>query len=297
MIDLSTGIGNDDFIDPYVKTIKRRHRYELLLKRYVQGIGLGTKRTKGIDTGVPCIIVYVYPKLPERNLMKSEKIPPIIDDVFTDVIEMEPSKPKVRTTTKSVDPRRTKRRRPAPGGVSVGHYQLKGAGTLGCWRKHPKTGEPLLESCWHILTNYGKAQKGDPILQPAIIDGGTVKNDTIAYLYSWIDVHMLGPNLGETKSNLKYLIDTGKKLPINHVDIAWAKPVSDDVVSYEILDLGIPKETNSSQNLQAKGIGTRVIKSGRTTGVTSGRISTVDVDIFIGYPTGVALFLDVICIN
>ena len=195
-----------------------------------------------------------------------------------------------------VDPRRTERWRPAPGGVSVGHYQLRGAGTLGRWNRDPETGEPLLESCWHILTNYGRGRKGDPILQPATIDGGTVENDTIAYLDRWIDVHMLGPNLGEAKSNLKFLVDTQRKIPINHVDVAFAKPVSEDVVSYEILDLGIPKGIVTPQRQSLSSLGTWVVKSGRTTGVTRGRISAVDVDIFIGYPTGVALFLDVVAV-
>jgi len=148
-----------------------------------------------------------------------------------------------------------------------------------------------MHACMH-----GRGRKGDPILQPATIDGGTDENDTIAYLDRWIDVHMLGPNLGEAKSNLKFLLDTGKKLPINYVDIAWAKPVSEDVVSYEILDLGIPTGIITPQKRGASSLGTWVVKSGRTTGVTHGRISAVDVEIFIGYPIGVALFLDCVAV-
>lgn len=225
---------SDDFIDPYVSEVKKRHRYDLLLRPFVQGIGLGTKITKGIDTGVPCNVVYVNPKLPKNRFTKNELIPSIINDVFTDVVQMTPSKARTRTNSTTVDPRRIKRWRPAPSGVSIGHFQLQGAGTLGAWVKDKQTGEPLLLSCWHILTNFGNSQKGDPILQPARIDGGTVNNDTIAYLERWVEVKMLGPNLGEAKSNLKYIIDTHKEIPINYVDAALAKPVSEDYISYQI---------------------------------------------------------------
>ncbi len=274
------------FLDPRIEEAKARHRYELLLKAHVQGIGLGTKRVNGADTGVPCIIVYVYPKLPRHALDVRDVIPTGVGDALTDIIEMRPAQARVKSASSVREPERTKRWRPAPGGVSVGHYQLKGAGTLGEWIRDEKTGEPLLVSCWHVLTNYGRGHRGDPILQPALGDGGTVEDDTIAYLDRWVDVQMLGSSLGEAKSNLKALLDRNKALPANYVDVAFAKAVSEEVVSYGTLGLGERKGVDCSQ------LGDRAVMSGRTTGVTQGRVSAVGVDIFVGYPTGVALFLD-----
>jgi hypothetical protein len=49
---------------------------------------------------------------------------------------------------------------------------------------------------------------------------------------------MLGPNLGEAKSNLKALLDLGKAPPLNYVDVAFAKPISREVVSNEIPGFG-----------------------------------------------------------
>jgi hypothetical protein len=235
-------MNQNDFLDSQIEEAKARHRYELLLKAHVQGIGLG--------------------------------------------MEMRPAQARVRSASSVREPERTKGWRPAPDGVCVGHYQLKGAGTLGEWIRDEKTGERLLVSCWHVLTNCGRGHRGDPILQPALVDGGTVEDDTIAYLDRWVDVQMLGDSLGETKSNLKALLDRGKLPPVNYVDVAFAKAVSEEVVSYEILALGERKGIDRCQ------LGDRVVMSGRIAGVTHSRVSAVGVDIFVGYPTGVALFLD-----
>ncbi|PIP49167.1 MAG: hypothetical protein COX14_00755, partial [Chloroflexi bacterium CG23_combo_of_CG06-09_8_20_14_all_45_10] len=43
-------------------------------------------------------------------------------------------------------------------------------------------------------------------------------------------------------------------------------------------------------------IGTKVVKSGRTTGVTWGKIKLTDLDIFVRYPSGIALFVDQIMV-
>jgi len=285
---------DDSFVDPWIKDVKQRHSYELLLKAQVQSVGLGRKKASGIDTGVPCIVVYVFPKLPRSALSPRDVVPTAVEDVLTDVIEMRPPEARVRTSSPLREPERAKRWRPAPAGVSVGHYQLKGAGTLGAWIRG-KTGEYLLMSCWHVLTNYGKGRRGDPILQPALADGGSVEKDTIAWLDRWTDVRMLGPNLGEAKSNLKALLDLGKTPPVNYVDVAFAKPISQEVVSNEILGLGASPISQFGQErteIRIPQLDEDIVKSGRTTGVTRGKICAVDLNIFVGYPTGIALFLD-----
>jgi hypothetical protein len=184
---------------------------------------------------------------------------------------------------------RTKRWRPAPAGVSVGHYLLDSAGTLGCWVSDSRCGEPLLLSCWHVIANSGNCKKGDPVLQPAVVDGGRLPHDIIAYLERWIDVQMIvsTQHLDDARQRLKDLLERKLQVPTNEVDAAVARPVSDSVVSTEIL--GVP---TAPRAVVAAKLGTEVVKSGRTTGVTRGTIYLTDLDIFVTYPTGIALFTD-----
>jgi len=57
---------------------------------------------------------------------------------------------------------------------------------------------------------------------------------------------MLGLNLDQCKEPIKIAIDNNITLPINKVDVATAKPISEDVVSYEtglgrLKDIGMAK--------------------------------------------------------
>ena len=79
--------------------------------------------------------------------------------------------------------RKTKRR-PCPGGVSVGHYQIT-AGTLGCWVK--KNDQWMLLSNNHVLANVNQAKIGDPIYQPGVYDGGTA-DDELGKLYEFVPI-------------------------------------------------------------------------------------------------------------
>ena len=64
----------------------------------------------------------------------------------------------------------------------------------------------------------------------------------------------------------------------NLVDAALGKPTSMDTVIPEVLGLGIP------QDIVEPRLGMRVLKSGRTTGVTEGIICGIDATIIISYP-------------
>lgn len=71
--------------------------------------------------------------------------------------------------------------RPAPGGLSIGHFRIS-AGTLGVVVRDRVSGERLILSNNHVLANSNDAQAGDPVLQPGGADGGSVPEDTIAEL-------------------------------------------------------------------------------------------------------------------
>jgi len=152
---------------------------------------------------------------------------------------------------------RTEKVRPAPGGVSIGHKDIT-AGTLGCVVRDRRTGRRVILSNNHVLANSNLGEIGDPILQPGPIDGGTLE-DQIATLERFVRI---------------------KEPPAtNLVDAAIALPLSDDLISDEILDVGrIAGTARATINLPVK-------KSGRTTGLTRGRIFDTAATIKVhGYP-------------
>lgn len=278
-----------------IACVKRNHSFSLLLRSGVVGVGLGKKEVKGKITEQACITIVVTKKVKESLLSLQDKIPSELDGFPTDVITIgrDETLVKVRVRkSKTPEDMRTRRWRPAPGGVSVGHYLLNGAGTLGGWFRDRKTGEAYLLSCWHVIANCGACKKGDPVLQPAVLDGGKCPDDIIAYLDRWIDVEMIVPtqSLNDAKKRLKELISTRATVPTNRVDAAIAKPISESVVTKEILGLGEISGVSDIDSIEQ--IGMEVVKSGRTTGVTYGKVNLIDVDIFISYPTGIALFVD-----
>jgi len=275
-----------------IRSTKREHSFSLLCKRGVLGVGIGKKEVRGQATEAMSIKILVEEKVRESLLPTSEMLPKEIDGVPTDVISIssDDSLLSVRLRQSPMpENERTKRWRPAPGGVSVGHYLLDGAGTLGCWVSDSRSGEPLLLSCWHVIANSGNCKKGDPVLQPAVLDGGKLPDDIIAYLERWIDVQMIVSthDPDDARQRLKDLLERKLEVPTNEVDAAVARPVSDSVVSTEILGV-----CSAPKGVIAAKLGTEVVKSGRTTGVTRGTIELTDVDIFVRYPTGIALFAD-----
>jgi len=157
----------------------------------------------------------------------------------------------------SIDPLRTSKYRPIPGGVSIGHPTIT-AGTHGTSLRF--LGIPYGLSNNHVLAagstlQFPKASIGDPIYQPGPYDGGTA-NDTVGTL-SWYQP-----------------IDTAKS---NLIDAALWEPSSPDLMSDEILDIGIPKGLGSVQ------VGDIIQKSGRTSGYTSAEVIDINATVSVGY--------------
>ena len=283
--------------EKHISEVKREHSYRLLCTPFVVGVGVGRKVVKGKTTTTPCITAIVAKKIKSFMLPAAARIPEEIVGIPTDVISLTGDKPLLEARLrKSPQPHdeRTRRWRPAPGGVSVGHYLLKGAGTLGAWIRDSKSGEAFMLSCWHVIANSGRCKKGNPVLQPAVLDGGRRPDDVIAYLDRWVDVRMIVPtrDLGDAKMKLANLIVAKTPIPTNLVDVALARPVSDEVVSDQILGLGKMTFSSSADDDEFSKIGQEITYSGRTSGVVQGNVRVVDVDIFVTYDTGIALFVD-----
>lgn len=227
------------------------YKNKLLTLNHVVGIGYGKKIKKNKKTDENSIIVMVDEKIPKNKLEEEDIIPEKIENFKTDVQEV--------GKLKLLNKNRNEKFRPAPPGVSIGHYKVT-AGTLGAIVKDNKTDEPLILSNNHILANISngrdkKAKIGDPILQPASYDNGSEEKDIIANLVRFIPLN-----------DSKGIFD-----PVsNTVDCAVAKPINSDIIEDNILEIG---KINGVKNPE---IDMKVIKSGRTTGLTEANIRAID---------------------
>jgi len=268
----------------------RQEYVELLFhKPNVVACGVGFKESQGVVTDEPCVVVGVTNKVPLAQLTSQELVPKVLSqDVKTDVVEVG----RIRAFQSPRD-----HWRPAPGGVSIGHYAVT-AGTLGCLAT--KDSQIYILSNNHVLANSNNANVGDAILQPGSYDGGTM-DDQIATLAEFVPIDFgdTPPVCGvattvETVLNAvaralgsRHRISTFQESPgTNLVDCALALPASPEVVDKDILEIGAPK------GVREAALGMAVQKSGRTTGYTTGTIIQIDVTVQVAYGTRTATFTD-----
>lgn len=255
----------------------------------VVGLAVGNKRIQDQETDEACILVFVDRKRPERELRARDIVPKSIGGVHTDVVQT--GRFRALEVVQSTDRDRTARLRPAKGGMSLGHYRIS-AGTLGVVVR--RNGHPVILSNNHVLANANDAKLGDPILQPAPADGGRLQ-DTIARLADFVPIRFnersVGPVARFLESALGPLLRTlglgVKRLPdgpANQVDAAVAVPVDESWVSEGVVDIGPISGTAEAS------IGVRVRKSGRTTGLTKGRVTGLDAVVEVDYRGRSAIF-------
>lgn len=269
-----------------VRRARELSKYSLLSKPNVLGVGYGYKEKAGRRTADLCVVALVRVKLPKSSLAPRELVPPTLDGVSTDVVQVGD----IRALQA-----RTDRWRPAPGGVSIGHYQIT-AGTLGSVVRDAATGERLILSNNHVLANSNAAGLGDAILQPGPTDGGNADSDTIATLERFIPLLFIKePSdcgvaqwVADAANFVARLLGSRSKLvvvredptAVNQVDAALARPVADSDLLDEILDIGEVSGTVEPT------LGMGVRKSGRTTAFTSGQITVLEATIDVNYGGG-----------
>jgi len=234
-----------------VADVQASKEEEVTSLKNVVGMGIGYKTIGGKETTELCIQVYVEKKLPKSKLAKSDLVAESLEGVKTDVIEVGEV---VALAYKT-------KVRPAVPGYSIGHYKIT-AGTFGCLVRDRCCRGTYILSNNHVLVNSNAASYGDPILQPGRYDGGVNPRDVIAKLYRFVPIHFNNPQ--------RY----------NLVDAAIARPTDMRNVIASIVALGIPRGVEEAR----PGMG--VIKSGRTTGTTSGAVRGVNVTIRVGYGPG-----------
>jgi hypothetical protein len=269
-----------------VRDAKDKHKEFILSRPNVVGVGAGYKTTAGELTDQVCVVALVSKKVPLKDLPPETRIPSMVEEISTDVLEVG-----VLRALQS----RTDRWRPAPPGVSLGHYRIT-AGTFGCVVRDRMTSERLILSNNHVLANENDASEGDLILQPGTADSGQVGLDAIATLLRFVPLTYEGTSAPPTSClPVSWLAQLAQRLgwsglaqklqqkvvaAVNLVDAAVARPLEEGLLMDEILGIGLVRGTTTAT------LGMTVRKSGRTTELTSGQVNLVDSTVVVNYSGG-----------
>lgn len=285
----------------HVKSIRSFFAADMMKRRNVVACGIGFKVRGAETTRDPSVMVSVTHKEPSGALDPGDLIPEMLDGVPTDVVETG------ELVAYALD--RRSRVRPVRPGISVGH-QYGGVGTLSCIVRR---GEKLyLLSNNHVFALVNQAQIGDAILQPGAGDAGSLL-DQIGRLASYIPIRFVDdepttgePDPGQERSGCSALLRsllsgltqarTAPSVPLetndNVVDAALAELLDTVEADPAIVDVG-----GAPLGVAQPQLGSRVIKSGRTTGLTQGTVTQVDVTANVRYGDRLARFTNQIMIT
>ena len=283
---------------------ERKAAMELLKKRNVVAVGRGTKKVEGIETRQPAIVVSVKRKVPIAALSRKDRIPEVINGRHTDVVDVGGEitlrlekrnndrryAPRRLQAVQSIEHKRlgvmgkqdiTARERPARPGCSIGHKDIT-AGTFGAVAYENQTGAVMILSNNHVLANVNKGDIGDHILQPGKYDGGQLPVDIIATLDDFVEIETVSSSdCPFTSAMIKIwnwlsgLFGRHSRLSsyrdvTNKVDCALALPMSPESIDPFIPDIGTVTGVVSPE------VGMEVMKRGRTTEITRGKIDSID---------------------
>ena len=241
------------------------HLRSVVAQPNVVAVGIAEKESHGQLTGELALAFYVEEK---RDVAPDEAVPALVPaslarpDVPTDVVELG-----------RIIPEALSQRTPVVPGFSVGLAGIDGAGTLGALvgpRRRPR-----ILSNSHVLAASGLAALGDAILYPGQLDGGSPA-DIVASLAQVVP------------------FDRGGAF-VNQMDAATARvlPERRSELDSRIAILGaVPAGTA----VPARGM--RIVKVGRTTGLTRGEVRDVNFRFVLDYggPVGAVGFADqVLC--
>lgn len=176
------------------------------------------------------------------------------------------------------------RQRPIPGGVSIAPLNESYVGTLGCYVKRVTSGidQTFVLSNNHVLADTNRLTIGTTIVQPGPEVAPTAPNDAFAALSAFVPIDFPSSRLSPV---------------VNRYDAAIAV-VTDLAMIQTATMFGIGKY---DPNLKSPVPGMRVVKSGRTTGITRGtiiatRVNNVQVNYGSSTSPRIATFADAITI-
>lgn len=240
-----------------LRQLCRTHLYD----PNVSLIDVGFKSTLGrVDKGVVAIRVHVAKKFSKAHLEAvvggrgTAPVPRTIGGFPTDVLEGT-----YRThwwptgfgsRVKIPANRRFRRFDPLQGGISISRSGRYGAGTLGGVVFDRSSGAPMVLSNWHVLVANWASRPGLPIYQPAGMDGGTLDDRVARYARDAMAVNL---------------------------DAAVAYVEASRHVS------ALQHEVGALNGRARPEREMRVVKSGRTTGVTRGEVTGTDGEMTMRY--------------
>ncbi len=223
----------------------------------VTSVGLGIKQSGGTPTGELSVQFTVRTKVVPQSLgaLGSKELPKsiVIDGVTvpTDVLERSYS---AKYTTATVRPKGDRRSRidPVRPGTSIGGITTEG-GTLGVFVRDRFTGRVVMLSNWHVLEGI-KGKLNDEVVQPASFDDNRLRPNVVGRV---LRSHV-GPAGDCAIASLEARGYDNRILGLNVAPTEVGNPELDD----------------------------RVVKSGRTTAVTFGRVVRLEVNTRITYGEG-----------
>lgn len=239
-----------------------RKKYEQQLLTYAGVTGVSTNHSRAI-------VIYVEKLTPQLTSF----LPKTLDGIPVKIVQTGKftilSMLSVPVVTQYAD--RVTKYRPAPGGVSVGSIEIT-AGTLACAALDLRTGKTVGLSNNHVCGPiYPGIEKGvsgtTPIVQPGVYDGGKDPADRIGILDRIIPV----------KAGEDNIID--------------AATFTTNQVLSEVAEIGKPKASIDPKE------GMNVMKSGRSSGVTYGKVTDVSATIKVSGGSEEATFKDVCLVS
>jgi hypothetical protein len=228
---------------------------KLLRKKGIVGVGVGFADPKQPAKGA-AVIVYTGKKVPKAAVLAAlANVPASIKANIP--IRHIPSgkavtlahlpKPRVKQFTGRI--------RPVQPGYSVSGGGGTGTGGLVVINS-PQANQLYLLSNRHVLVSLENPTQFTPVLQPGTADGGTLPNDRIGRLERFVPLRLNNRN--------------------NYVDAALALPLRNNLLNPSYPTVGsLPGHVNNYR------VGDRFIKVGRTTGLTTGVVESIDTDIIV----------------
>lgn len=248
-----------------VMAIQNRHTPNLM--RLAGVVGTGTGLT---DDGRPAICVFAKSFESARSAAIPRDVEglPVVVQITGEIKALKP--PTGNKLPGRVDPT-ARFPRPVPIGVSTGHPDIT-AGTIGC--RVTDGGSVYALSNNHIYADENKARISDYALQPGPYDGGVAPRDAIGTLAAYESIVF-------------------SKSASNTIDAAIVLSSKDKLGNSTPSDgYGRPKSTPVDPS-----IGQSVMKYGRTTSQTKGKIYAINATVDVGYDSGIARFVNQIVIT
>ncbi len=258
-----------------VRSLKQEIQQRGLIREMVVASALPPSG-RGFDTPLPAKLPIAPVALgitgakgAHKLAVRIQSLTPGIDQLVRDIHKRAKGEVDLRMVGTITKQQRWQQRRQQPLwiGCSVGHHATT-AGTLGCFVTSgaDDAATPLVLSNNHVFANENTASVGDVIVQPGPKDGGRPDRDRIATLSRFVSLTERGNLMDAAVATL----DQGTPY-----------------VYRQLRDLGNLAGVRPSP-LES---GDLVYKIGRSTGVTRGRVSAIEMDdVRVRYDAGARVF-------